>query len=383
MTLLQPNEKLLLTAALQQGPTSRHAWEKWRQSCPLNDDIEDGFHRLIPLLHHNLTAQGVNDQELSRYATIRRFFWYRNQVFIQEAERMLGLFQEAGIQTLVLKGVGLALTVYPKPELRPLSDLDVLVTTSDAPQAIELLKSKGFLLPIQSSAPHLQGFQGLFRSHHAHSFQRPTEPLSIDLHVRLHSPVPSLVLTRRMLAMSRPLNIGKANTSVAQPAEQMFHAILHGTRGSHLSSSTVRWAADAAMIRTAHDADIDWQSLADLGRHYECLSLIHDALDDVAEVMGKPLPTAAISAFRANKPTVLDSLEWTARRWYIFNIGFPFSYFLDFRRFRQADRELGTTPRTFTRFLADRWLLEYESEIPRAFLNKLIRRLLRLAQAPK
>ena len=368
----------MLIAALQKGPPSLRSWEKWRQACPLNDDIDSGFHRLIPLLHHNLAIQAVSDPELLRYAAIRRFYWFRNKVFLREAERMLSFFQEAGIPTLVLKGIGLALTVYPKYELRPICDLDVLVSLNDAPQAVELLKQKGFRLPIQNSAAHLEEFQQLFRSHHAQPFQRPAEPLSIDLHVRLHSPVPSLVLTQCMLADAVPLNIGSARTLIARPADQVFHTIVHGSRSAHTSPSLLRWAADVAMLRTTYDVDIDWKRLKELGRRYECLALLQDALDDVAEIMDKPLPSNALSMFRSARPTARDRLEWTARRVSLFNLKFPFAHMLDYRRFRQADREQGQPTRTFARFLADRWHLQREKDIPHAFLAKILQRLSRL-----
>ena len=382
MSRLTPNERLLLAAALQQGSASRPAWETWRQSCPLNDDIDSGFHRLIPLLQHNLAGQGVRDPELSRYAAIRRFYWYRNQVFLREAERLLNHFEGAGIRTLVLKGLGLALTVYPRPELRPMSDLDVLVSPADALRAIELLKSVGLVLSIQLMAADLQRLHEPFRSHHAHAFRRPGEPLSLDLHVRLHNPVPSLALPQRMLAEALPLQIGAARTSIPRPTEQVFHVIVHGAPGGYPTPSRLRWAADVAMLRSAHDADINWRGLAELGRRYECLTLLQDALDEVAAVMDKPLPIAAVSGFRAPRPAAWDRMEWTARRLNLFNTGFPFGHLLDYRRFRQADREQGAQPRTFARFLADRWQLQRESEIPHAFLTKIMQRLSRRFPTP-
>lgn len=379
MSLLNRQERLLLSAALQRGPLALRAWEEWRQSCPLNDDIDVGFHRLIPLLHHNLCSQGVIDPELSGYAAVRRFYWLRNQVFLREAERILCRFGSAGIRSLVLKGVGLAITVYPKPELRPLTDLDILVCPDDALRAIGLLNDLDFHLSNQHPASGQQSFEALFRSHHAHSFRRSGEYLSIDLHTRLHNPVPSLVLVQQILDEALPLNIGNANTSIAQPTVQVLHAIVHGSRrGGYPRPSLLRWAADVAMLRYVHDREIDWHGLAELARRHECLTLFQNALDDVAVVMDKPLPATAISAFRTRKPTVRDTMEWSIRRMSLFNLGFPFGHFLDCRRFRQADREQNQPPRAFSRFFADRLQLKRESEMPHALLAKILQHLLRV-----
>jgi hypothetical protein len=268
MTRLTRNETLLLTAALQQGPRALSAWETWRESCPLDERIDISFHRMIPLLHHNLCAQGINHSLMQRYAAVRHFYWYRNRVLIHNAEKILSLLQREGIRTLALKGLSLALETYRSIDLRPMRDIDLLVPKTDGVRAINVLKSAG-LKSYKREAMFLACSTDPFRSHSSFAFIAANGMPLIDLHVRLHKPIPSLALAQRVLNEGRPLKVGGAWTLSAQPTEQLFHLIVHSTR----IGSQLRWASDIAALIRFRGTDIDWSRLSALGEQYSCLAL--------------------------------------------------------------------------------------------------------------
>ncbi len=78
---------------------------------------------------------------LSRYAAANA---HRNQILFRETGRLVKALTNARIACLVLKGVGLALTVYPDHTLRNFADIDILVDPSALEHAGEVAISCGF-----------------------------------------------------------------------------------------------------------------------------------------------------------------------------------------------------------------------------------------------
>jgi hypothetical protein len=78
----------------------------------------------------------------------------RNQVLFRETARLLRAFDAAGIRSLVLKGVGLALTVYPDPALRNFADMDILAEAAQCDAAGAVVASCGFVREVSSEAQH-------------------------------------------------------------------------------------------------------------------------------------------------------------------------------------------------------------------------------------
>jgi hypothetical protein len=59
---------------------------------------------------------------------LRRATWRRNQVLFRRLDEVIGVLDEAGVATMALKGIPLALEHYGDPSLRPMADIDLLVT---------------------------------------------------------------------------------------------------------------------------------------------------------------------------------------------------------------------------------------------------------------
>ncbi len=108
------------------------------------ETLDPESYRLLPLLHSNLRRLGVDEPALVRYGSVYKKTWYRNQLSFQTLATVLRVLHEAGIETLVLKGVALALRYYPHIGLRPMNDFDVLVPTDKMAAALDALRAKGW-----------------------------------------------------------------------------------------------------------------------------------------------------------------------------------------------------------------------------------------------
>jgi hypothetical protein len=86
------------------------------------------------------------------------------------AVEVVGAFERAGIESLLLRGPALAAWLYGEHEPRPYTDVDLLVRADDVPRAETVLTGLGFdLLPLP---PH---------DRHAHTWLR-ADGASVDLH---------------------------------------------------------------------------------------------------------------------------------------------------------------------------------------------------------
>jgi hypothetical protein len=101
----------------------------------------------------------------------------RHAAIVQlERDRILAVLRGAGLDAVVLKGAGLAQTVYREPAERPISDLDLLLPLEHIDGAIAALSAKGYRPPESTAVT------AAYRAHHFHvRVQRPSE-LIVELH---------------------------------------------------------------------------------------------------------------------------------------------------------------------------------------------------------
>ena len=103
-------------------------------------------HGLAPLAHfclgpHRGTVPEATMQQLDAL-TLRHRLWHRERTSV--LAEILGAFQRASIDTIVLKGAAVAWTIYPSPALRPMNDVDLLVPPAAARPAQLLLRQMRF-----------------------------------------------------------------------------------------------------------------------------------------------------------------------------------------------------------------------------------------------
>jgi Uncharacterised nucleotidyltransferase len=82
---------------------------------------------------------------------------------------------------VLLKGISVAEQYYPAPHLRPMRDIDLLVTEADLPAMEALLFALGYAQPPKPSP------QAGYRHHHLSPFFHPRRGIWIEVHWRLFS----------------------------------------------------------------------------------------------------------------------------------------------------------------------------------------------------
>ena len=95
---------LLLKAALSDGDEARVAWREASRRIGSITQLKEETYRLLPLLYRNLSEQGVDGPGLEQLKGVYRHSWYANHMLFHEAGVVLGSLEQAGVDTMVLKG---------------------------------------------------------------------------------------------------------------------------------------------------------------------------------------------------------------------------------------------------------------------------------------
>ena len=288
-------------------------------------------HGLSPLVYRHVRRCGIQlPDRLSRGLTAMAVR-HRDASRIQTATllEIVDALDTAGIEHVVLKGAVLAHDVYPKPELRPCRDIDILVPPHDGPRAQSLLRELGFNAPVDSGGrtPH----------HHlpAATRRRDGYQVSVELHADAISRDQPGHLT--LQSISQPLRETPVGT-------HRLRAFGHLDMLRHLAAHVLQPRVDTRLLGVVdlveyaarHAAEIDWGSMRRRDpRTVNTLSLM-EYVTPLPEVLAHvrpgpdarrpagvgrgfpPLSTMRVSRNRAGKVAseLLYPSEWWMRAYY-------------------------------------------------------------------
>ena len=300
-----PDQELLLRAALLEGDEAMQAWLDWRSGVEF-DLLGRPSRRLLPLLYRNLRSLGVQDPLMSKLKRAYQSTWYRNQIRFRDMGKVLSSFHEVGIQTMVLKGVALALLHYEDPGLRPMGDGDVLVLTEQAPEAVELLASLGWRPRANESLLlTTRDFKVLL---HAANFSRP-DSAGIDLHWHVLDECGDDQADADFWHHAVPVEVGGVKSSALSPTDQLLHLCVHGV--AH--NGAPRWVADAMVLLKKWQAEIDWDRLLSQARRRRLTLVLREALLYLRDRYKAEVPSVFLRSVELEPASAVERLEQVAR----------------------------------------------------------------------
>ena len=289
---------LLLRAALADGDEAGRSWAAWQAQVGL-DDADWASQRLLPLVYRNLRRLAADDPELPRLRGIYRHAWYRNQLLFRTAGGAILRLREAGIGTLVLKGVALSLLHYRDAGLRPMDDIDLLVKPAQAGEAIALLERDGWR-PLEVVPPCLE-------VKHAHPFI-DADGRRVDLHWNaLWEAAPD----DDLWAAAVPLEVSGVPTLALDPTDQLLHVCVHGVQWDPTPS--IRWVADAVTV--LRDGSVDWERLVARARARRLTLALSVSLAYLRDELAAPVPPGVVEELAAASTAVHERLGHRAKAW--------------------------------------------------------------------
>jgi Uncharacterised nucleotidyltransferase len=242
---------------------------------------------VVPLVHWNLRRldllHHLPSEAQRRLAAGAQSAWARGAVLAARWGEATSALRDAGVETLTLKGIALAHTVYPEPGLRPMADIDLLVRAADRLRAIETLGRLGYRTP-GSEAERLgesRCFAELVR-----------DGVLLDLHwdIARYLRFDSVVRVDHEGLWNRalPLVLAEGRSLALCPEDMLLHLVLHLTLGSDFAR--VLWYADIDALIRRHAAELDWRRVVDEARRWRIGALLDWTLGVVSASFGTPLP---------------------------------------------------------------------------------------------
>jgi hypothetical protein len=294
-----PDQRWLLRAALLDGEAALDAWQRWEACVPL-DRVDAGSFRLLPLLYRNLSRLGVTSPVMRKLKGVHQHAWFKNQLVIAMVADALSALERAGVQTLVLKGVPLALLYYRDEALRPMADADVLVRPADAAAAGRAMAAAGWISA--RAWPPLVIASTPFRN---------AAGRELDLHSHVSHECLSPDADDAFWAASVPLHVRGVATRTLGPADMLLHVLAHGSHWSAVAP--LRWAADARVIITGAGRDLDWDRFVEHLEARRLVAFVDGMVEYLRDDLAAPVPDGVVERIRRGRPTRGQRIEHWAR----------------------------------------------------------------------
>jgi len=294
-------QELMLRAALLEREPALESWNEWRRTVDI-DVVDYGSHRMIPQLYRNLQRHGVKDPLMERLKGVYRYYLYKNEILLHRIGTLLAAFEEAGIQTMVLKGAALIPLYYRESGLRPMLDADVLVHAHQAEHAMELLQRLRW-----KSVRHAP--QTYIPIIHSTPFE-DDGGRQLDLHWHLFWECFNANDDDEYWKNAIPVQIGGAQTFALNHTDQLLHTCWHGARWNEVPP--IRWIADAMAILGASAADIDWGSLLQKAQRHRIVMPIRDSLQYLKNTFDAPVPDTLLESLSAVRISKIERENYDA-----------------------------------------------------------------------
>jgi hypothetical protein len=321
-------QELLLRAALLKGDAALQAWRDWRARAD-PDRLDLGSFRLLPLLYRNLRGHGPQDPLIEKFKGIYRLTWYKNHLLFHRMAPLLRLFQNEGIETMLLKGAALILFYYKDYGARPMDDFDILVHPEQVPAAINLLKGLGWKIPFG-------GQKRLYENNMTNviAFQHPSNG-KLDLHWHVLWECCGGEADQDFWNGAVSINFGDIPTSVLNPADQLLHVCVHGARWNPLPP--LRWIADAMFVIGCEDAAINWDRVVDQAIARRLTLVQRNTSHYLSNLLDAPVPSTFLEKMNEAPTSWMEHLEYSATtRDHPWLGALPLTCFMYARLMRQA-----------------------------------------------
>jgi hypothetical protein len=175
--------------------------------------------------------------------------------------RALRALREAGVPTLVLKGLAVAAQAYPEPGARSLRDVDLLVGRADAERAVDALLGAGlewygWRRPEDPDrpAPDRAALARLDRLPMLRDVKLVGEGALVELHWQLFDNPRLLRVDPAWLAEPDHVSVHGEQVPTLPPADHLAYVLVHGT---HHLWSLLKWLADVPALALRHPGAAD------------------------------------------------------------------------------------------------------------------------------
>jgi hypothetical protein len=337
MNVVRPEQVLALRAALLVGHDALRAFAQWRDAVPF-DEIDSDTLRLVPRMYQSIRSLGGDDPVLDRMKAVYLHTWASNRVRMADGQRLLAVLNDAGISSVLLKGVAVLARWTRDSGVRPMYDVDVLVHQDQARIALMRLFDAGY----KSVAMRADRFSDReFRKFHA-ALLRSSNGIDIDLHWRALMDGPGREQDQEFWDRAEPIRFMEMATHVLSPEDHLYHTFAHAASSSN--GARIDWAADAVTILREVDTKFDWDRFVSHVRRDGIGFPVRAFVDLLRHALDIPIPRNIDRQLTPAWPAFVPRLDFSLRRRSPGKLGAAARAFLAFQDFRRQSVSLCHKP---------------------------------------
>jgi hypothetical protein len=254
------------------------------------------FLQITAIALQKLEKQGIKDPYMLKVKAVYLHTFCKTQGLFYKTVDVLRALEQAGIKTILLKGAALAMLYYKHAALRPMHDLDVLVPTNKAGQAIEVLQNLGW--------------QPLVKAPHSQAFLSTTDAVEIDLHWHALLELSEKDSDEDFWNDAVPFEINNFQGLTLSPTDLLFHVCIHGLKWE--ATPTFRWIADAMMILRS-GRTIDWDRLLQLAKKHRMTLPLKESLMYLKNLLNAPVPADVLERLESAHVTIAERFDYSSR----------------------------------------------------------------------
>jgi hypothetical protein len=340
--------------------------ESWRDLQPLDlETLEPGTFALLPLVYRRLDDAGVRESRLSRLAGIYRSNWVKNQLQLERLPSLLGALQDAGVEPLLVGGAAVATRYYAQLGLRPILQLEILVSPSAGADAAAAISKAGWRLVERGG-----------RTSRFHDESTTTSAVLYEgLPTYFLGPVESTAAVAALRGAAAERAVGGASALTLSPADELLLTCGLGARKT--IAPQAQWLVDAHHILAAGDLD-DTRLVARARAH----RLVPPLRETLTYLTRAATPGAAaneiLRTLDQERPDRRDGLAYRLAANGLGPLGSPPEALLEHAR-QSLDQPLPAALRSLPSFMRDVWELDGVGQVPPVAARKILRRMRRAA----
>ncbi|MFN8443064.1 MAG: nucleotidyltransferase family protein [Caldilineaceae bacterium] len=297
-----PEQILLLRAALLQGDDSLTAWQAWRINADF-DRLPPGGFGLLPMLAYNLKQQGINDPLLDTCHGIHRRTWAQNQTYLRSIAALVQGLQESDSAYLLMGDILLAMVYYPAPGLRNISHNHLLTPAIQTDGIQAQLKQAGW--QPQPAKRRLDRFMTIAYGQ-AQRYQPPGQELALHWHCL---PTDStLAFPPDIWQNSQRFTVNGMTIRGVDPTNLLLWICSQGLVQCWRDGA-VQWLADAFMLlRTTLD-EIDWPRLLTVATQRTFTFRMRTALETLHQYLDTSIPRSVLQTLATRPVQPIEAWE--------------------------------------------------------------------------
>lgn len=253
---------------------------------------------LLGLTHRTLQHQDSQDYPPPAFRhkvhLATRIDAVRMAVKQQSVEDVLERLNQAGLDTMVVKGPAIAHTLYPKPALRPYNDLDLVVRERDWAAAHQLLVEMGFSSEedLPQPPPKLTPLDILYEQKYRH----PETELLVEVH---YDDILNAGLAARDVEgfwhRASQIDVQGLPIKVMSLEDQLIHMCVH----LHYHGYTrLNNFSDMAFAVRDYGMKLDWERLLETVRVEGAQVGVYYSLLYLEQLLGVKVPEGVLDALQ-------------------------------------------------------------------------------------